>query len=49
MKFIQAKKRGGSPPTTEDMESCLRNEAPGSPDLAILAFVGGFHGRTTGK
>jgi len=43
----QAKKRGTQPATDEEMESCLWNQSPGSPNLSILSFVGGFHGRTT--
>mmetsp|Transcript_13130 Transcript_13130/g.23616 ORF Transcript_13130/g.23616 Transcript_13130/m.23616 type:complete len:514 (-) Transcript_13130:83-1624(-) len=31
-----------------ELSSCLKNEAPGSPDLAILSFKNGFHGRTLG-
>ena len=27
----------------------MKNEAPGSPDLAILSFTGAFHGRLFGS
>ncbi|XP_077292319.1 4-aminobutyrate aminotransferase [Arctopsyche grandis] len=32
----------------EEMESCMINQAPGSPALSILSFKGAFHGRTLG-
>lgn len=32
--------------TEEEFRSCMCNSAPGSPDVAILSFSGGFHGRT---
>lgn len=32
--------------TEEEMQTCMVNESPGSPDLCILSFDGGFHGRT---
>lgn len=34
--------------TKEEIESCMRNMPPGSPNLAVLSFAGGFHGRTLG-
>lgn len=34
--------------TKEEMESCMINQAPGSPALSILSFKGAFHGRTMG-
>lgn len=33
----------------EDVESCMENSQPGSPDLAILSFAGSFHGRGIGS
>lgn len=44
----QRKKRGGKPPTQEELKSCLMNKAPGSPDLTVLSFTNAFHGRTMG-
>ncbi|KAL4240525.1 hypothetical protein ACF0H5_001317 [Mactra antiquata] len=41
-------KRGGSPPTPEDLNSCVINQEPGSPPLTILSFDNSFHGRTMG-
>ena len=38
--------RGGEPFSQEAMESCMVNAAPGTPNLAVLSFHGGFHGRT---
>lgn len=40
------KERGGAPFTKEEEESCMINQAPGTPKLSILSFHGGFHGRT---
>ncbi|XP_064602101.1 4-aminobutyrate aminotransferase, mitochondrial-like [Liolophura sinensis] len=40
--------RGGADPTEEDMRSCIVNQPPGTPDLSILSFSNGFHGRTMG-
>lgn len=34
--------------TKEEISSCMINQPPGSPKLAILSFHGGFHGRTIG-
>nr|NVI72076.1 putative 4-aminobutyrate aminotransferase, mitochondrial-like protein [Cucujiformia] len=34
--------------TPEEEESCMINMPPGSPDLSLLSFCGGFHGRTFG-
>lgn len=45
--LCQAKRRGGAP-SAEELESALWNKEPGCPDLAIMSFVNGFHGRTTG-
>lgn len=35
--------------TPEEMKSCMKNEAPGSPDLTILSFTSAFHGRLFGS
>lgn len=40
------KVRGGAGFSPEAMESCMINEAPGTPNLSVLSFHGGFHGRT---
>uniref|UniRef100_A0A1A9X4W3 (S)-3-amino-2-methylpropionate transaminase n=1 Tax=Glossina brevipalpis TaxID=37001 RepID=A0A1A9X4W3_9MUSC len=34
--------------TEEEIESSLRNLPPGAPNLSLLSFCGGFHGRTMG-
>ncbi|MCP9262544.1 4-aminobutyrate aminotransferase, mitochondrial [Dirofilaria immitis] len=44
--WYQAQKRGGSPPTKEDLDSCMKHELPGTPNLSVLSFNGSFHGRT---
>ncbi|OQS04160.1 4-aminobutyrate aminotransferase, mitochondrial precursor [Thraustotheca clavata] len=46
--WYQTKSRGGKPPSELDLQSCMHNEAPGSPALSILSFQGGFHGRLLG-
>lgn len=40
------KERGGRDFTKEERDSCMINQPPGTPDLAVLSFHGGFHGRT---
>lgn len=35
--------------TPEEMQSSLNNAAPGSPDMSILSFATGFHGRLFGS
>ena len=46
--YYQQQKRGSSDFTMEELESCLRNMAPGSPKLAILSFEKAFHGHLMG-
>uniref|UniRef100_F1KZ14 (S)-3-amino-2-methylpropionate transaminase n=2 Tax=Ascaris TaxID=6251 RepID=F1KZ14_ASCSU len=43
--WYQAQKRGG-PPTTKYLESSMRHELPGTPNVTVLSFEGAFHGRT---
>ena len=40
------KVRGGEGFSQEAMDSCMVNQAPGTPNLSVLSFHGGFHGRT---
>ncbi|XP_066916316.1 4-aminobutyrate aminotransferase, mitochondrial-like [Clytia hemisphaerica] len=40
--------RGYEMPSEEDLLSCMSAQAPGTPDLVILSFTTGFHGRTIG-
>ncbi|KAF9897080.1 hypothetical protein BX616_006221 [Lobosporangium transversale] len=35
--------------TAEELSTCMKNIGPGSPDLAIMSFDGGFHGRLFGS
>uniref|UniRef100_A0A915PS53 4-aminobutyrate--2-oxoglutarate transaminase n=1 Tax=Setaria digitata TaxID=48799 RepID=A0A915PS53_9BILA len=44
--WYQAQKRGGNPPTKEDLVSCMKHELPGTPNLSVLSFHGAFHGRS---
>ncbi|RWS27586.1 4-aminobutyrate aminotransferase-like protein [Leptotrombidium deliense] len=46
--WYQQKKRGGESPSDEELESCLWNQSPGAPNLSVMSFSGGFHGRTFG-
>ncbi|KAF7586083.1 4-aminobutyrate transaminase [Aspergillus hancockii] len=39
------KQRGDAPWSEHEQESAMKNQAPGSPDLAILSFKNSFHGR----
>lgn len=44
--YYQGKKRNFSETfTTEELESVMKNQSPGSPELAILSFEKAFHGR----
>ncbi|CAM9023479.1 unnamed protein product [Wickerhamomyces anomalus] len=43
--WYQQQKRGNADFTTEENESTMENQAPGSPDLAVLSFKRAFHGR----
>ncbi|KAF9430763.1 hypothetical protein BGZ76_000721 [Entomortierella beljakovae] len=48
--YHQRKIRGMSAKASEeDLTSCMKNIAPGSPDLAIMSFEGAFHGRLFGS
>jgi 4-aminobutyrate aminotransferase/(S)-3-amino-2-methylpropionate transaminase len=47
--YHQAQKRGDVSFTDEELNSCMKNQAPGSPDLAIMSFTKAFHGRLFGS
>ncbi|KAI9254798.1 4-aminobutyrate aminotransferase [Sporodiniella umbellata] len=48
--YKAAKKRGTKNFSELELESCMKNEAPGSPDnMDILSFAKGFHGRLMGS
>ncbi|XP_061195317.1 4-aminobutyrate aminotransferase, mitochondrial-like [Saccostrea echinata] len=44
----ERRRRGGAPPTPEEMSSCMCNLPPGSADITILSFTGASHGWTLG-
>lgn len=47
--WYRTKQRGGKLEfTPEEMSSCMINQTPGSPQMSIMSFEGGFHGRTFG-
>jgi 4-aminobutyrate aminotransferase/(S)-3-amino-2-methylpropionate transaminase len=46
----QRRQRGeGVAWTYEELDTCMKNMAPGSPELAILSFRNSFHGRGFGS
>ncbi|KAG0253947.1 4-aminobutyrate transaminase [Mortierella polycephala] len=48
--YHQRRKRGfNNEIAAEDLSTCMKNVGPGSPDLAIMSFDGGFHGRLFGS
>ena len=46
--YFNTLRRNGKAPTQDVLDQCLMNKGDGSPDLSILSFKGGFHGRTLG-
>uniref|UniRef100_A0A3Q3L650 4-aminobutyrate aminotransferase n=1 Tax=Labrus bergylta TaxID=56723 RepID=A0A3Q3L650_9LABR len=46
--WYRNKERGPNAPSEEELSSCMINQSPGCPELSILSFMGGFHGRTMG-
>ncbi|KAJ6264038.1 4-aminobutyrate aminotransferase [Drechslerella dactyloides] len=48
--FHRRRERGeGAPFTEEELNTAMNNQKPGSPDLAIMSFRKGFHGRLFGS
>ncbi|EDO34279.1 predicted protein [Nematostella vectensis] len=47
--WYRNRERGSETPTEEDMITCMKGQAPGSPPYTVLSFTGGFHGRTLGS
>lgn len=46
----RARERGGNVEfTQEEIDSCMNNKSPGSPELTVISFKGGFHGRLFGS
>lgn len=48
MRYMHRQRNGRTEFSEHELSSVLRHEAPGSPNLSILSFKGGFHGRTIG-
>lgn len=46
--WYNMKNRQGKEYTAEELDQCLVNKGPACPDLSLLSFKGGFHGRTLG-
>ncbi|XP_019743038.1 4-aminobutyrate aminotransferase, mitochondrial [Hippocampus comes] len=46
--WYRNKERGHTSPSNEELRTSMINQGPGCPDLSILSFMGGFHGRTLG-
>ncbi|KAG0172033.1 4-aminobutyrate transaminase [Apophysomyces sp. BC1015] len=47
--YQAAKRRGQRDFSPDELSSCMKNQAPGSPDMAILSFSQAFHGRLFGS
>jgi 4-aminobutyrate aminotransferase/(S)-3-amino-2-methylpropionate transaminase len=48
--YYRRMERGeGTQFSAEELDSAMRNAVPGSPDLAIMSFTKGFHGRLFGS
>lgn len=48
--YKAAQKRGGREFSAEELNSCMNNQAPGTPDdMSILSFSQAFHGRLFGS
>ena len=45
----RTRERAGRAPTEEELSTSLIGKAPGAPELSILSFKGGFHGRLFGS
>ncbi|CAH1971975.1 unnamed protein product [Acanthoscelides obtectus] len=46
----RTRERGGSSDfNKEELESCMKNQPPGAPKLAVLSFTDAFHGRSLGS
>ena len=46
----QARQRGENASfSEEELSSCMKNEAPGAPELSIMSFETAFHGRLFGS
>ena len=48
MKYMEKVRGGRVEFTKEELDTTMTHQAPGSPELSILSFKGGFHGRTVG-
>uniref|UniRef100_A0AAV1T7I8 4-aminobutyrate--2-oxoglutarate transaminase n=1 Tax=Peronospora matthiolae TaxID=2874970 RepID=A0AAV1T7I8_9STRA len=46
--WFQTKLRGGRSPSERELETSMMHQLPGTPNLSILSFQGGFHGRLMG-
>ncbi|XP_044731610.1 4-aminobutyrate aminotransferase, mitochondrial [Chrysoperla carnea] len=46
--WYRNKERGDANYSSEELQTCLVNQAPGAPNLSILSFSNAFHGRTLG-
>jgi len=44
----RALQRGSPDPSLLELDTCMKHQLPGSPNLCILGFSKGFHGRTIG-
>ncbi|VEN60633.1 unnamed protein product [Callosobruchus maculatus] len=42
-------RNGSSDFSNEELQSCMKNQPPGAPKLAVLSFADAFHGRSLGS
>lgn len=45
----RGQQRGNADFTAEELSSCMENQEPGAPNLSIMSFKKGFHGRLFGS
>lgn len=45
---LASRRRGGQPPSAEDIELVMKNQQPGLDRFKVISFEGAFHGRSLG-
>jgi len=48
MIWYMSVQRNGRAPSQEELETCMLNTTPGSPNISVMSFNGAFHGRLFG-
>ncbi|PAV57341.1 hypothetical protein WR25_13738 isoform B [Diploscapter pachys] len=44
--WFMAQRRGGKSPDQAHLDSCMKQQLPGTPHLSVMGFEGSFHGRS---